>query len=149
MSKKIYRLFEEDHKSILAFLVCNHGSNGALNAQVMNITIGGINSSNITLDNIIYNSSDNDAGKGCTSNCSNCPAPDTVGCFKDPKGILYPTNVTECDFFDTSGQCLCECFSIHITDPDDVHQLKSGKSLEFVVKKTILTTSLNSSADCT
>ena len=132
-----------------AFVVCNAGSVGALDAKVINITIGGINASNITLDNIIYNSTSNDPGKGCVGLCNMCPFPDTDGCFKDPKGILFPTNVTECKFFDTSGQCLCECFSIHITDPDDVHKLKSGETLEFVVKKTIVTTTLNSSADCT
>jgi hypothetical protein len=132
-----------------AFVVCNHGATGALNALAINISIAGANSSNITLDNYIFNATDNDANKGCVGACNNCPAADTTGCFKDPKGVLYSNNITECDFFDTSGQCLCECTSIHVTDDDDVHLLKNGDTLEFIVKKTIVSTSLNASSECT
>ena len=131
-----------------AFVVCNHGAAGELNALVINATIGGVNSSNITFDNYLFNAIDNDANSGCISDCNECPNADTPGCFKDPLSVLYPNNVTECLYFDTSGQCVCECFSIHVTDEDDIHQLKNGETLEFIVKKTIVSTAFTSNADC-
>ncbi|MBW2969820.1 hypothetical protein KY319_01725 [Candidatus Woesearchaeota archaeon] len=139
-----------------AFLVCNHGSVGQLNATVLNITVANVTNYNIWLDNILYNGLDNDPSsggylKGCNGTCNNCnkTQADAGACDKSLNASVAPASVLECDFFDTSGQCVCECFSIHIDNLDDVHLLKSGETLEFVVKKTIETTSLNVSTQCT
>lgn len=132
-----------------AFLVCNHGATGELNAMVLNISIGNNSNTTIYLDNYIFNATDNDPGLGCVDDCNDCPAADISTCLKDTNPLsVIPTNVTECEFFDTSGQCVCECFSIHIEDEDDVHLLKNGDTLEFVIKKTIISTTLNSSSEC-
>ncbi len=137
-----------------AFIVCNHGSTGQLNATLLNLTLGNVTNYNIYLDNILYNSIANDPTpggyyKGCNGTCNKCGAPNTPTCFKDMNTSgTYSNSVLECDFFDTSGQCICECFSIHITNEDDIHQLKNGESLEFVIMKKIEFTSLNASTDC-
>ncbi len=121
-----------------AFVICNYGANATLTATVTNITIGGGNSTTgIHLDNIIYNASD--TGVACNGLCNNCPFPDTTNCNKDtdPATGSIPQQITECEHFRTSGVCLCECFSIHITDPDTAHLLKNGDTLEFQIKKTV------------
>jgi len=129
-----------------AFLVSNNGQVGRLIATLTNVSIGGVqNQTQVLFDNIVYNCNSNNpiTQNACNgTNCNNCPAPDTSGCFKalpgHPFGGSITQNVTECDRFDTSGGCICECFSIHITNATIVHDLKNiGGALEFVVKKTI------------
>jgi len=116
-----------------AFVVCNAGYGGSLTAYMAGVQINDINNTNVSIDHYIFNSLQNDPGAGCIGSCNNCPAADTLPLC----GTTLGQNVTECDYFNTSGQCLCECFSIHIEDEDDVHLLKSGGTLEFLVKKVI------------
>ena len=124
-----------------AFVVCNHGKVGQLNATLVNLTVGNItNYDDIHLDNILYNAVDNDPGKGCVGLCNNCnkTEADAGNCDKYLNTSLGNQSKLECDYFDTSGQCVCECFSIHIDDEDDLHALRNGETLEFVVEKRIL-----------
>ena len=106
-----------------------------MNATLVNLTINGINNSNIYLDNYIF---DAVSAPGCNNtNCNNCPAADTDGCYKDlDTGSGTPDTVQECDSF-TTGGTLCQCISIHITDPAAVHQLRQGKTLQFSIEKLI------------
>lgn len=136
-----------------SFVVCNHGSVGSLNATLLNITLANVTNYNLYLDDVIYNSINNDVyngsqNKGCGGACNVCPNGSVTNCWKSLNATLGNQTVQECKYFETSGQCLCECFSIHIDDEDDVHQLKNGAALEFVIKKEILTTGLTSPAGC-
>jgi hypothetical protein len=129
-----------------AFVVCNMGQEGALNATLLNLTVGNATSSDTYLDNILYNAVDNDANKGCIGVCNNCnkTQADAGACDTySGQGVL-----PECDYFDTSGQCLCECFSIHPNE-DDIHRLKNGSAMEFVMRKSMSTTTINGSSQCT
>lgn len=128
-----------------AFVLANHGANAQLQATMVSSTVGGSAAlgENVLYDNTLYNcQSAILAGNGCDpadADCNNCPAPDTLGCDKDTDpATLTPDTITECENFLTSGGCVCECFSIHIDDLDTIHQLKSGATLEFVVKKTLV-----------
>lgn len=121
-----------------AFLIQNHGVNATLLANLTNVTLSGIVNNNITFDNTLYNCVDK---PGCAPNCNLCPAPNTTGCFKELPGGLTgaPQNITECRHFLSSTPCACECFSIHITQEEELHRLRAGDILEFVVKKTFIT----------
>ncbi|MCX6708029.1 MAG: hypothetical protein NTW67_00050 [Candidatus Woesearchaeota archaeon] len=129
-----------------AFGICNMGAEGALNATLNSIQLDGVDTGNFTLYDYLYNDLDNDAGKGCFSNasreCNEC----NDGYEDCPKTVGTP--IEECDFFDTSGQCLCECFGIHTDDDDTLHLLRNGSTLTFEITKTMWNNGYNSSADC-
>jgi hypothetical protein len=119
-----------------AFLLINNGtSNASLYATVINITIGNVTALNVTLDNYLF---DAVSSPGCNgTSCNNCPAADTVGCFKDINNATSdPQTIQECDNF-LSGGAVCECFSIHIDDTDLIHEIKNGAPIEFSIKKTL------------
>lgn len=118
-----------------AFLLINNGSNATLNATLVNVTVGGVMDFNISIDNYIF---DAVSTPGCNgTGCNNCPAADTPGCFKDIDNTsATPDSVLECDNF-VAGGALCECFSIHISNPDTVHAMKNGKQIQFKVKKAV------------
>jgi len=131
-----------------AFYICNMGAEGALNATLNSIQLDGVDTGNFTLYDYLYNSIANDAGKGCFDNgtydCNRCNA-DEADCEKtDPVG----TPIRECEFFDTSGQCLCECFGIFTDDEDTLHLLRNGSTLTFEITKTMWDNGFNGSADC-
>lgn len=130
-----------------AFIVCNHGQGMSLNATLTNLTLGNVTNSNVYLDDILYNSIDNDPGKGCIDKCNLCnkTSADAGNCDKS-----VGTTIGECKFFDTSGQCLCECFSIHVETLDEIHMLKNGEQLVFEIRKQVTESRplYNSSADC-
>ncbi len=140
-----------------AFLVCNHGQAMSLNATLTNLTLGNVTNYNIWLDDILYNAIDNDVVNGnitgCIDACNLCnkTSADAGNCDKSMNSTLGSNEtIGECKFFDTSGQCVCECFSIHIDNEDDVHQLKNGAQLVFEIRKSVEESRplYNSSADC-
>ncbi|VVB80857.1 Periplasmic copper-binding protein (NosD) [uncultured archaeon] len=124
-----------------SFLVTNNGTDAMLNATVVNLTIDNVNTSLVYLDNYIF---DAVSAPGCNNtNCNNCPAADTAGCYKDINSSSpYPDNVLECDRF-TGGGGLCECFSIHIDDEDTLHLLRNGSSLSFSLTKSVVSPAQN------
>ncbi len=120
-----------------AFFLTNNGTvNATLNATLTNFTIGGVNATNASIDNYIFSAV---SSPGCSgSSCNNCPAADTVGCFKDlDPSSSTPDSVQECDNF-VANSSLCQCFSIHITDPSLVHFLRAGQQISFTVKKSLV-----------
>ena len=135
-----------------AFVVANHGSVGQLTAELLNITVDGVTAEDIVLGNTLYNCSDNDADTGCVGLCNNCNLVDAQAgdCDLDLNESTATSNVTtECQFLTTSGNCVCECFIINIDNVDTIHSLKSGNELEFIVKKTIETTTITDPSGCT
>ena len=119
-----------------AFYLKNNGTNATLNATLLNLTMSGKPNFNLSLDNYII---DDVGTPGCAgASCNNCPAADTLGCFKDTDpGSATPSSVLECDNF-VSGGAVCQCFSIHATG-DAIHRMRAGENLQFVVLKSLIT----------
>ncbi|VVB81788.1 Uncharacterised protein [uncultured archaeon] len=125
-----------------AFVIYNYGAEGALNATLNNMTLDGVTNTSIRIFDQLFNCTDNDAGKGCQPDCNNCK--NTDECEKTIAG----GPITECKWFDTSGQCLCECFEILVNNEDVLHQLRNGSTIAFEITKTMYNNSYSSSADC-
>jgi len=123
-----------------AFFLTNNGTNATLNATVLNITLSGSSNNQISLDNTLYSAV---GSPGCAgASCNNCPAPDTLGCFKDvDPASPTPNSVLECDNF-VSGGSVCQCFSIHVVEPA-LHRMRAGEDFQFAVLKTLGSPALN------
>ena len=124
-----------------AFVIYNYGAEGAMNATLNNVTVDGVQNDSFVIYDQLFNCTDNDAGKGCNPVCNLCS--DNNDCAK-----TIGDTITECQWFDTSGQCLCECFALYTADEDLLHQLRNGSTVAFELTKTMWDNGFNSSADC-